>query len=442
MNPLLLQVFNRPWYINKSHAISYEWAVKALLDGSLAFEQERELLQPKMVDVDFSASDSEQPTQKRTGRVALIPIQGVLMQKDQECGPVGMETIGRFIKQADNDPSIDAIILDINSPGGSVAGTANLGKVIANTQKPIIGFVNELAASAAYWIASQTDKIIASDTHCEVGSIGVMLEIMDLQPYYESLGVKFHRIMSNHSALKNKDYKDIQEGKYDDYRKAKLDPLAEKFINTVKKARGKIGDEDLLKGEVVFADYAIANGLVDQVASFDDTVQIALEMADKNRKNAAQAQNNQTQISLMEKFPTIAAALGVESLEMSDGGSFLNEANLTALEGKLSGHKAEVDAITAERDQAKTELSAAVTAHAEELQSKENELATANALVAEKETQIANILKNGGEASASAQISAKKDIDSASGEKDPALAAFNSADSVKEQVKIIQDNYL
>ena len=144
----------------------------------------------------------------------------------------------------------------------------------------------------------------------------------------------------------------------------------------------------------------------------------------------------------MEKFPTIAAALGVESLEMSDGGSFLNEANLTALEGKLSGHKAEVDAITAERDQAKTELSAAVTAHAEELQSKENELATANALVAEKDTQIANILKNGGEASASAQISAKKDIDSAYGEKDPALAAFNSADSVKEQVKIIQDNYL
>lgn len=440
MNPILLQVFNQPWFINKSHAIDYGWAVKSLLDGNLVFEADRSLLQPRMVDVDFSASDSNNLSQKRTGRVAIIPIQGVLMQKDQECGPLGMETIGNFIKSADSDPSIDAIILDINSPGGTVAGTANFGKIIANTQKPIIAFVNELAASGAYWIASQADRIIASDTHAEVGSIGVMLDMMDMQPYYESLGVKFHRIFSNYSPLKNKDYRDIQEGKYDDYRKEKLDPLAKKFIDVVKSARGKIKDEDLLKGEVVFANYAIDNGLVDQVASLDDTIQIALEMADNNKNTAAQAQNNKTKISLMEKFPTIAATLGVESLEMSDGGSFLNEAQLTALEGKLSGHKAEVDNITAERDQAKADLSAAVDAHAEELSAKDQELATANALVAEKDTQIANILKNGAEPSASESIVAKTDV-TAPKATDPTLAAFNSAGSVQEQMQIIKDNY-
>ena len=157
----ILEVINRPWYIDKEIAASYAWAVKSLFDGKMVFEGNRKDYEPRLIIQSFSESSSSGQASK-PGCVSIIPVQGPLMRKDQACGPVGMNTIGNYIKEANNDSSVDAIILDIDSPGGTVSGTAALGKVIRESKKPVIAYVNELAR-AAYWLASQCDEIIASD---------------------------------------------------------------------------------------------------------------------------------------------------------------------------------------------------------------------------------------------------------------------------------------
>lgn len=437
MNPIL-QILNRPWYIDFQSAVDYSWAVQSLLEGKIVFEVDKETFQPRMVAQAAASSGSSKSS--RQSQVAVIPIQGPLMKKDQYCGPVGMDTIGTYIKNADRNPDIDAIILDIDSPGGTVAGTAMLGDVIANTQKPIVAFVNELAASAAYWLASQCDLIIASDEKAQVGSIGVMMSFADVQPAYERLGVKFHDIVAPQSTDKNKLFKELQKGDYENYRDNVLRPLADRFIETAKKGRGgKITDESIFKGRVEFADKALEIGLIDSIGTFEFAVQSALDLSNKKNKTSAQAKSNQINKTVMAKHPKLAAVLGVE-LEMNDGGSFLNESQLSAIENKLAEHQSAIDAVVAERDQAKNDLQAANDAHAQELESKTTEIANLTTQVQEKQTEIASIRKNGGERSASESIKVKTDVE-ASGGIDPLVQEINSnLDDSAQCIAILKKN--
>lgn len=191
----------------------------------------------------------------------------------------------------------------------------------------------------------------------------------------------------------------------------------------------------------MFADKALEIGLIDSIGTFDFAVQSALELADKYNKATAQAKTNQINRSVMAKHPKLVAVLGVE-LEMNDGGSFLNEEQLNAIENKLAAHQSAFDAMVAERDQAKSDLQAATDAHAQELESKATEIANLTAQVNEKQNEIIAIRKNGVEKSASQSIKVDADVEATDGEKDPVLAAINSAGSLKEQVEIIKNNKL
>jgi len=434
MNPILLQVLNRPWYIDYNSAVDYGWAIKALLDGKLVFETDQKVFEPKMVLVNADAGSG---SNLKGRQVAVIPLQGPLMQKDQYCGPRGMETIGRYIKEADKNPDVAAIILDGNTPGGTVAGTANLGKIVAETTKPIIGFVNELVASAGYWIFANCDYIIASDAKAQVGSIGVMTSFADLKPAYELMGIKFHDVVSDLSTEKNKDYKLLQAGQYDEYKKNVLNPLAERFIANVKEGRkGKITDESIFKGRIDFADKAIEVGLVDKIASFDETVSIALEMATKNEKEISANQIITNPISSMKKRPLLLAALKVESLEASDGGSFLNEAQLDAVEAGLAANQAALDAVTAERDQANASVKTAQDKAVQDVTAKDSEITALKSAVEVLKGTVDALKKNPAEAGASL-IAKNEVVDKTTGE-DTMLKELEACENAKERMAVMQ----
>lgn len=420
MNPFLNQIFNRPWYIDYNSAVDLNWAVKSLLDGKMAFDVDKDFYQPKMVSALSSSSNSGK---NLNGVVAVIPISGPLMKDDMFCGPIGMDTIGNYIKEFDRNPDISAIVLKMDSPGGTVSGTANLGKIIASTQKPIIAFIDELAASAAYWLASQCNLVIASDEKAQVGSIGVMLSFADVQPAYEKQGVVFHSIYADQSSEKNKDFEEIRKGEYKKYRESTLNPLADRFISTVKNGRGvSITDESIFKGRVDFADKAIEVGLVDQIASFDETITIALTLAEENKQQIL-ANQITNPISNMKKRPLLEAALQVESLESNDGGSFLNEAQLDALEEKMAGHQTAIDSITAEREQANTALKAAEEKAVQDVTAKETEITALQSAVAVLEGTVDALKKNPAEAGASLNANGEV-IDKPTG--DEFLAGLNA----------------
>jgi len=433
MHRLLLQVFRSPWAMEQMTAASYHWAVKSLLDGKLVFESDRELLKPKNIEVNPKPSAVRASTQSRgvkSGVVAVIPINGVLMKDDQDCGPVGMDTIGNWIKQIDNDASVDAILLRIDSPGGTVSGTDQLAEVVAKTRKPIVAFVDDLAASAAYWIASQADLVIASTKKARVGSIGVMMSWIDVQPMWEKEGVVFHDIYADESDEKNKEFKEIRQKKYENYIKDVLNPLRDDFVLSVKNGRSnKIADDSIFKGRLEFADKSITTGLVDQIATFDEAVDITLGLVDTNKPSAKKEIQKPKSLN-MNKYARIAALIGVPSLEIADGGVFLTEENMKAIETALES--AEGDRTALEQIQNQLDISQGIiNGHIATITEHDSTIATLK-------QEINTLKKNAG--APTAIITAKSDPENKEGKEELVQFCEENADNTAACVERIRES--
>lgn len=202
--------------------------------------------------------------------ISVIPIEGSLMKRDY-CGAPGMQTIAGRIKLADENPNVDGIILLIDSPGGTVDGTQELGDVVSNVSKPIISFADGLMASAAYWVGSSANMVIAKDSTTEVGSIGVVMSFMDYDDYYSEKGIKTHTIFADQSSEKWKEIEDATKGDYSTLKEWTLNPLADEFQQTVKNNRPNVKDK-ALQGRVFLAKDAKKLGLIDKIGSFEDAV--------------------------------------------------------------------------------------------------------------------------------------------------------------------------
>ena len=123
------------------------------------------------------------------GGIAIIPVSGPIVREQGSYG-TGQNVVASSLKAALADPSVRAILLDINSPGGVVAGTKELADAIAEarTKKRCAAYANGLCASAAYWLASSTGTVYAPLT-ATVGSIGVIMTITNYAKWEEKLGI-------------------------------------------------------------------------------------------------------------------------------------------------------------------------------------------------------------------------------------------------------------
>ena len=127
--------------------------------------------------------------------VAILPIVGSLVNRGAwigaSSGLVSYEGIAAQLREAEVDQDVRAILLDIDSPGGEATGMFAAAKLVSavNKSKPVVAFVNDVAASAAYGIASAASEIIVSPTSM-VGSIGVVLTHLDRSGELEDRGVK------------------------------------------------------------------------------------------------------------------------------------------------------------------------------------------------------------------------------------------------------------
>ena len=124
--------------------------------------------------------------------VAQIVMRGTLMKGQSSFGGTSTVQLRRDIRQAAMDPNVKGILLDIDSPGGTVAGTADLAAEIraAARKKPVWAHIDDLGASAAYWIASQADQVFANDKTALVGSIGTLMTVYDYSAAADKEGVK------------------------------------------------------------------------------------------------------------------------------------------------------------------------------------------------------------------------------------------------------------
>lgn len=137
-------------------------------------------------------SNTETISGKGGKSIAVVKVLGTLMKQQSSMGGTSTIQLRRDIRSAAADPNVSGILLAIESPGGTVAGTADLAAEVAKArkQKPVWAHIDDLGASAAYWLASQADMIFANNDTALVGSIGTIQVVYDMSAAAEKEGVK------------------------------------------------------------------------------------------------------------------------------------------------------------------------------------------------------------------------------------------------------------
>lgn len=206
--------------------------------------------------------------------VAVIPVIGPLVRHadmfSEISGATSYGTLRKDMQKALDDPKVQAILLNVDSPGGEVTGCCELSDAIhaARGQKPIKAYVDGACCSGAYWLASACDEIVMSKT-ADAGSIGVVWAFLDDSKAMESTGVQEIKFISSQSPLKHADpASDTGAAEYQRI----VDDLAQVFVESVARNRGASAVDVLERfgrGGVMVGDRAVSAGLADRVGDFE-----------------------------------------------------------------------------------------------------------------------------------------------------------------------------
>ena len=206
-----------------------------------------------------------------SGGVATIPINGVLLKtvpgwvRYFEIEATGYDEIRQMVALAVSDPRVERIELRIDSPGGQVAGGMEAADAIraASQAKPVTAVVEDLAASAAYWLATSA-RSISAGRNAEVGSIGVYMVYRDWSKMFEDAGVRTIVIRSGEHKGMGVPGAPISENQIAAEQEV-VDQIAEHFIQQVSTGRRMTAEQvrPLATGRVWLAPAALALGLID-----------------------------------------------------------------------------------------------------------------------------------------------------------------------------------
>lgn len=205
--------------------------------------------------------------------VAVIPIEGVIFPRASLftaiSGGVSIDALAQDLTTALDNPAVTGIALLVDSPGGDVNGVAEFAAMVHATRgrKPIVAYVRELGASAAYWIAAAADEVVVASTAL-VGSIGIIGTVSD-PGQRSSRSIEF---VSSQSPHKRPD-PTSQAGQA--RIQARVDTLADLFIADVARYRGVSPEKvasDFGQGDLLVGEQAVKAGLANRLGSFEGVV--------------------------------------------------------------------------------------------------------------------------------------------------------------------------
>ena len=224
-----------------------------------------------------------QPTQtpQQGEQIAVLFANGAIMDGPQTPGNVGGDTLAAQIRQARLDPKIKAVILRVNSPGGSVSASELIRSELAALRaanKPLVVSMGGMAASGGYWISTPANTIIASPSTL-TGSIGIFGVINTFQNTLESIGVHTDGVAT--SPLANISVTKDLPPEFSQMMQINIENGYKTFIDLVATARHKTPEQvdQIAQGHVWIGMDAKNNGLVDQLGDFDDAVKKVAELA-------------------------------------------------------------------------------------------------------------------------------------------------------------------
>jgi signal peptide peptidase SppA len=251
--------------------------IAELRRGDVSDQRLRTLRRPGSMAASASTRSTMVPTAKAGRYTAVIPAHGVAVY-DVDFQPYCFSTLAlsRTVAAAAADPTVENIAIDIDSPGGYVTGTQEAADAVyaARKKKAVVALVNPLAASAAYWIASQAETIIGVPS-ADVGSIGVFMTHYDLSEAFAEAGIRptfiyagKHKVEGNSmqplAAEAKAFYQTQVDATYSDFTKA----VARGRSTSVQTVLQNFG-----KGRCYDAQTALKLGMIDAIAPIDAAMQ-------------------------------------------------------------------------------------------------------------------------------------------------------------------------
>lgn len=227
--------------------------------------------------------------------IAVISFFGIVAQHasqvDDISGPGGTSTerVANSYRAAKADPSVKAIVINFDSPGGNVSGVQALADEIFNGRgdKPVIAQVNSLCASAAYWVASSCDEIVMTPG-AMAGSIGVYSLHQDVSRAVDAAGLKFTFISAGKYKVEGNAFEPLSD-EAAQAAQSNVDAFYNDFVSAVARGRG-VAVADVIggfgEGRVVKDKQAVKAGMADRVDTLDGTIR---RLSSAKRSSSAKA---------------------------------------------------------------------------------------------------------------------------------------------------------
>lgn len=275
----VLEAFNRsPWAILPEKLIEIQAVIELRAGGGKLSEADLEMIkrhQPEARIVEAAGGKG-----RSKGRVAIVPVFGVMAQRlglmSEMSGGVSTERLSQRIEALGNDSQVRAIILNVDSPGGSCFGVQELANRIHSVaqQKRVVAVANSTMASAAYWISSQASEVVASPS-AVVGSIGVVSAHIDQSKFDETVGVKTTLVSAGKHKVEGNPFEPLTE-EAREAMQLMVDAYYDRFVAAVGRGRGA-SDKDVREGfgegRVLTSQSAKSEKLVDRIATLREVLE-------------------------------------------------------------------------------------------------------------------------------------------------------------------------
>ena len=258
--------------------------------------------------------------------IAVVKIEGPIVLSSSSsilgASTSSSEAILQNLNRAEKNRGVKAIILEINSPGGTVVASKELADKVKTIEKPTIALIREVGASGAYWVASATDLIIADELSI-TGSIGVISSYLQFSGLLEDYNVTYERLVTGEFKDLGSPYKKLST-KERNLLQGKLDIIESKFVEDVAKNRNLplANVQKLADGSFYLGVEALENGLIDLTGNKALAIEKAKEAANLTSENVIEYVKKPSLLNIFEKlasksFYSIGQGLG-ESIKQED----------------------------------------------------------------------------------------------------------------------------
>ncbi len=280
-----------------SFCLSHPWAIEQTMMPVLAGILARHIAGlDSSTEIEAALVNRKNLPQPRAGSVAIIPVYGVIAPRmnfmSEMSGGTTFEKLTTQLRAAVADKSVSTIVLDIDSPGGSVAGNPEFAAELmrARTKKPIIAQAQYTMGSAAYHLGSAATEIVAAPS-ARVGSIGVYAMHNDLSEALKTVGIKRTYVSAGDGKVDGNETGPLTGAALERWQ-ASINDSYDQFVSNVVKGRGQGMTADRVRNEwkahVYGAAEALKLGLIDRIGTLDDTLaRILSESPDAADRRAA-----------------------------------------------------------------------------------------------------------------------------------------------------------